>query len=201
LTRPRPRKGDSGVVITFRSEGHSMSPSNTKHAPGRIAPSMSVPPAVFHDRPLRHELHRSLAAATLSAEEIAQGLGISPSYLRRAVLTGQAAVRFPADLLAPFMHLCNDYSPLAQIASECGHIVVPLAKARRAKSSPVQSLSENAAGFHALMADLIAFFERPAAGSAPDLRARLRKHASAMVALDQALRDFKQMDLPLEETA
>jgi hypothetical protein len=203
MTSACPSMGDSSPNVLFdftTLEGNVTSPAS-KHAPGRLATATEIPPAVFHDRPLRHELHRSLAQAKLSAEEIAWRLGVSPSYLRRAVLTGQSAVRFPGDLLAAFMRLCGDYRALELIASECDHIAVHLPKARRMKSNPMQFVSETAASFHALMADLIEFFAAPDAPAAIALRERLRKQLGALAAIEVALRDYRQMDLPLEAMA
>ncbi len=178
-----------------------MTPSVSKHAPGRATTSTENRPTVFHDAPLRHELYRTLYESDLSAEEVAWRLQISPSYLRRAVLTTESGVRFPADLLTTLMRACADYRALALIAGECDHIAVPLPKIRRAKNNPTETVNEMAAGFHALMADLMAFFARPDASSAAGIRERLRSHMSAMAAIERALRSYRQMELPLEASA
>lgn len=202
MTFLRPRKGDSGSVLIFpfTREG-TMTPSVSKHAPGRARPSTENRPTVFHNAPLRHELYRTLYESKLSAEEIAWRLGISPSYLRRAVLTTESGVRFPADLLAALMRCCNCYRALELLAAECDHTAVPLPKIRRTKNSAAEVVNETAAEFHALMADLMSFFARPDAAAAAGIRSRLRAHLSAMAAIDLALRNYGQMDLPLEASA
>ena len=166
-----------------------------KHAPGRALPATETQPAVFHDSPLRHELHRTLHEAKLSTEELAWRLGLSPSYLYRAVLTTTSAVRFPADLLAELMRQCGDYRTLEYLARECGYIAVPVAKIRRAKKTPAEVGNETAAGFHAWIADLMAFFSRPEHSAAAAIRGRLRRQLADLAVLDQAIQTFAQMEL------
>jgi hypothetical protein len=99
------------------------------------------------------------------------------------------------------MRCCDCYRALELIAAECGHVAVQIPKARRMKNSPAETVSETAGDFHGLMADLIAHFRSPDAQAAKDLRARIRRHLAAMAAIDLALRNSRQMDLPLEATA
>lgn len=170
-----------------------------KRAPGRAARTTETAPAVFQDTPLRHELYRTLYESKLSAEEIAWQLHISPSYLRRAVLTTESGVRFPADLLGALMRLCGNYRALALIARECDHVAVPLPQIRRAKKQPLETVNATAANFHALVCDLMEFAAHPSGAAVPGIRARIRRHLADMAAMDRALGTFAQMDLDLTE--
>lgn len=170
-----------------------------KRAPGRAARATNIPPAVYQDTPLRHELYRTLCESKLSAEEIAWQLHISPSYLRRAVLTTESGVRFPADLLSTLMQLCGDYRALALIARECDHVAVPLPRIRRAKKQPAEAVNAIAANFHALVGDLMAFAAAADSTAVAGIRARIRRHLADMAAIDRSLSTFEQMDLDLEK--
>jgi hypothetical protein len=174
-----------------------MSTSVPKHAPGRVAHSTEIRAAVFHDAPLRNELYRTLYESKLSAEEVAFQLGISPSYLRRAVLTTESGVRFPADLVGKLMRVCGDYRALALLAAECDHIAVSLPKIRRGKKNAAEAVNNAAANFHALIGDMLAFFARPTAPAAAAIRARVRNHLAEMAAIEWAVRDFQQLDLEM----
>jgi hypothetical protein len=194
---PRPEMGVSNPIGFFTplTEGKSMTSPIPKRAPGRAAPAMEISPVVFHGSPLRHELYRTLYGSKLSAEEIAQRLGISGSYLRRAVLTGDSAVRFPLDLFVELMRQCDDFRALQLIARECGYVAVPVAQIRQTKKKAAESMNETAAGVHALIGDLIAFFARPEATAVAGIRQRIRRHLAAMAALDEAVRSYTQMEL------
>jgi hypothetical protein len=136
-----------------------------------------------------------LHEAKQSSEEIAWRLGVSPSYLYRTVLTTTSAVRFPADLLTGLMRLCDDYRCLAHIARECDHVAIPVASIRRTKKTPAERLNETAAGFHALLGDLLAFFAAPNREAAATIRQRTRRLLADVAALDQAVRTYSQMEL------
>ncbi|HZZ78438.1 MAG TPA: phage regulatory CII family protein [Gemmataceae bacterium] len=146
---------------------------------------------------MRHELYRTLYEAKASAEEIAFRLGISSSYLRRAVLTTESGVRFPADLLVPLMHECDDYRVLAHMARECEHIAVQVSRIRRARNAAPETVNELASGFHAMAGDLMSFFAHPEPAAAAGIRQRLRKHLALIVAIEEALRGYGQLDLEL----
>ncbi len=81
-------------------------------------------------------IERELQAAFLKhtggdgkrAEELAEMLGLSLSYLYRACNPDDVAAQLKLSALLPFLKLTKNYNPLRFLARRCGFVLVPIPK-------------------------------------------------------------------------
>jgi hypothetical protein len=185
-----------------------MTSSHTEHAPGRALASTkncrlhsnlhSNQPRSRPPLSLKTSLYLTVHSSKLSVEQIADALGISPSYLYRAVLEGESGVRFPVDLVPRLMEVTGDFRTLDFLAANSGQLLVSIPRARALKRKSVaRIILETERQFNSLLEKILDYLADPKAASIRELKAELRRHLSEIRALALALESWSQRELDL----
>ena len=143
---------------------------------------------------LKKQLWITIHSNKKGVETIAFELGISPSYLYRAVLPGQSGCRFPLDLLLGLMSVTGDYRVLEFVAGEANRGLITMRQVRKVKANDPAFINAMTRTFNEAMAGLLECFETPAY-PAEDLLALLYKHLCDVAAMRRAVAGRRQREL------
>jgi hypothetical protein len=146
-------------------------------------------------RDLKSTLYTTVHGSKKSVEQIADEIGVSPSYLYRACLEGESGCRFPLDLLIPLMNATGDYSLLEHLNARCERITVSMPRVARLKAKDPQAINEIGRSFNEVMGQVLEFFEKPVMGRIAAIEEGLHKHLCEVAALKRAVKTFAQKEL------
>lgn len=160
-------------------------------------PIQENPAAIFvraGQEALKKHLYATIHGSGKSVEQLAFELGISPSYLYRAVLPGEAGCRFPLELLPALMSATGDYRVLEYLAAETNRVVVTMRRVKQLKALEPTVVTRLSQQFADCMVQLIQSFDAPQE-DAEELLARLYRHLCDVASIRLAVRDRRQREL------
>ncbi len=108
---------------------------------------------------LKDILYLALHSSKKSASEIADQLGVSENYLYRSVMPTESGVKFPVELLIPFMRATENFQPLRHIAHRSGFFLFKPVSPSKVK--PRDILTGYQQSYLELVKNLQDFFEKP----------------------------------------
>jgi hypothetical protein len=135
--------------------------------------------AVLHS--IVHE-HGSKSVAELAFE-----LGVSGSYLYRAVETGASGCRFPLDLLLPLIEATADFRVLDYLNFQCQRLSIDMPRANLLGRTDLRLLSEVGRDFHVLMGAVLALLGKPDPSQIPDIQRQLHRVQEGIATIGAAL--------------
>jgi len=146
-------------------------------------------------RDLKSTLYTTVHGSKKSVEQLADEIGVSPSYLYRACLDGESGCRFPLDLLIPLMNAAGDYSVLEHLNSRCDRLTASMPRVARLKRKDAEAVNEISGNFNAVMAQVLKFFAKPDQSHADAIGQALHRHLCEVAALGRAVKTFTQKEM------
>jgi hypothetical protein len=132
-----------------------------------------------------------------SAEQIADEIGISYSYLCRFGLSEDSGADCPTKFLIPLMKSAGDYSILRHIATLCGFLLVKAPRGLRDKLEEAEAI--NKYNYLCTQASrlLIEFFKSPSPKLLSETNDALQDVMEYSATLSRRIKDFNQMEMEL----
>jgi hypothetical protein len=147
---------------------------------------------------LKTLLYKTIHRNAKSAEQLADEIGISYSYLCCAGLPlDESGVKFPLENIIPLMKAAGDYSVLKHINQLCGFLMVRAPRGFRSKIDEVLAVNEYNALCSAASKLLMEFFHEPSPAKLEDTNAALQAVMECSASLQKRIKDFNQMEMEL----
>lgn len=147
---------------------------------------------------LKTLLYKTIHRNAKSAEQLADEIGISYSYLCRAGLPlDESGVKFPVENLVPLLRAASDYSVLKYINQLCGFLTVKAPRGMRSKIDEVDAVNEYNALCSSASKMLMEFFRSPSPAKLEETNAALQAVMECSSSLQKRIKDFNQMEMEL----